>query len=81
MIVRSALPDLELQPDFETVFESREALEPYMELFPGQGPEGRGQCPQNSLRPAKALFDYGSNSFSDSEAFHLDNFIPLLMPS
>lgn len=74
MIVRSAALDLELQPDFETVFESREALEPYMELFLAKALKEGDNARKKLLEASKALFDYGnSNSFSDSEAF-LDNF-------
>lgn len=74
MIVRSAALDLGLHPDFEPVFESREALEPYMELFLARA-MNEGDNARKMLREAcRIFFDYSdSKSFSDNGDF-LKNF-------
>lgn len=74
MIVRSAALDLGLHPDFEPVFESREALEPYMELFLAKAMD-EGDGARHKLRDAcRIFFDYSkSKSFADNGDF-LKNF-------
>lgn len=70
MIVRFAALDLGLHPDFEPVFDSREALEPYLEIFLGKAAAGDDNARQKLRGACNALFDHADNTkFSAGESF------------